>query len=198
MTRTALITGGGTGIGLAVARRLALAGDSVVITGRRLDPLRRAAAELGDRVRPIGCDHTDPDQLAALLDRLPGQLDVLVNNAGPGGSVVHIGSIAADKGAGAYGAAKAGLASWNIDLARELGARQITANVVAAGFIQDTEFFRGRLSDTRRERLIADTATGRPGMVEDIADTVLFLTSRGARHITGQVLNVNGGAHPTR
>ena len=241
MTRTVLITGGGTGIGLAVAREFAASRDSVVITGRRLDPLRRAAAELGGSVRAIGCDHTDPGQLETLLQTLPERLDVLVNNAGgntdfdtsapetladfarrwrtnldanllsaaltsyavadriaPGGSVVHIGSIAADKGAGAYGAAKAGLASWNIDLARDLGARGITANVVSAGYIEDTEFFRGRLTDERKKRLVSDTDTGRPGTVEDIAASVVFLASPGARHITGQTLNVNGGAYPSR
>jgi 3-oxoacyl-[acyl-carrier protein] reductase len=111
---------------------------------------------------------------------------------------VHIGSIAADKGAGAYGAAKAGLASWNVGLAAELGPRGLTANVVAAGYVEATEFFRDRLTDARRTRLIADTDTGRPGTVEDIAGTVHFLASSAARQITGQVLNVNGGAWSTR
>ncbi|MFE6685422.1 SDR family NAD(P)-dependent oxidoreductase [Streptomyces sp. NPDC057743] len=115
-----------------------------------------------------------------------------------GGAVIHIGSIAADQGAGAYGAAKAGLASWNVDLARELGARRITANVVSPGYIAGTDFFRDRLADSRREQLIAATATGRPGAVDDITGAVAFLASPAARHITGQVLNVNGGAHPTR
>lgn len=48
-----------------------------------------------------------------------------------GGTVANIGSIAADKGAGSYGAAKAGLVSWKLDLAAELGPRSVTANVVA-------------------------------------------------------------------
>jgi 3-oxoacyl-[acyl-carrier protein] reductase len=112
--------------------------------------------------------------------------------------VVHIGSIAANKGAGAYGAAKAGLASWNTGLAGELGPRGITANVVSAGYIEATEFFRDRLTDARRRQLVADTDTGRPGNVEDIAGTVHFLASPDARQITAQVLNVNGGAWPTR
>lgn len=241
MARTVLVTGGGTGIGRAVAARFVAAGESVVITGRRTDVLQKAAAELGDVVTAVRCDHTSPDELAALVDALPSTVDVLVNNAGgntdfaatdptnltefaeswrtnldanlvsaaltthaldallaPGGAVVHIGSIAADKGAGSYGAAKAGLASWNVGLARDLGARDITTNVVAAGYIQETEFFRDRLTDTRRETLISDTAVKRPGTVTDIAETVYFLASPGARHITGQVLNVNGGAWPSR
>ncbi|MEU5583250.1 SDR family oxidoreductase [Streptomyces huasconensis] len=114
-----------------------------------------------------------------------------------GGAVVHIGSIAAEQG-GSYGAAKAGLTTWNLGLARELGPRDITANVVAPGYITDTDFFRDRLPDERREQLIAATATGRAGSPADIAGTVAFLASPAARHITGQVLHVNGGARGTR
>ncbi|MCX4679366.1 SDR family oxidoreductase [Streptomyces sp. NBC_01433] len=116
----------------------------------------------------------------------------------PGGAVVHIGSIAADQGAGSYGASKAGLATWNLDLAGQLGPRDITANVVAPGYIADTEFFRDHLSSERRDQLIAGTATGRPGTPSDIVGPVDFLASPAARHITGQVLHVNGGALMTR
>jgi 3-oxoacyl-[acyl-carrier protein] reductase len=116
----------------------------------------------------------------------------------PGGAVISIGSIAADKGAGAYGAAKAGLASWNAGLAAELGSRDLTANVISPGYIERTEFFRGRLTDRRRDQLITATATGRPGTPEDVAGTAAFLASPAARHITGQVIAVNGGAWTTR
>ncbi|WP_331735745.1 SDR family oxidoreductase [Streptomyces sp. NBC_00057] len=239
MTRTIVVTGGGTGIGRATARLFAEQGETVIVTGRRPGPLHELAAESG--VRALVCDHTDPRALTTLLSELPDRIDVLVNNAGgntdfdsdgatdlaayardfranldanlvsaalttkalddrlaPGGAVVHIGSIAADQGAGSYGAAKAGLATWNLDLARELGPRGITANVVSPGYIADTEFFRDRLPDTRRTTLVAATATGRAGTPTDIASTVAFLASPGARHITGQVLHVNGGAHRTR
>jgi 3-oxoacyl-[acyl-carrier protein] reductase len=64
--------------------------------------------------------------------------------------------------------------------------------------VEATEFFRDRLTDARRTRLVADTDTGRPGTVEDIAGTVHFLASPAARQITAQVLNVNGGAWSTR
>ncbi|MFI6283376.1 SDR family NAD(P)-dependent oxidoreductase [Streptomyces sp. NPDC051018] len=237
--RTILITGGGTGIGRAVARHFAGYGEAVIVTGRRTGPLDEVAAETG--ARALVCDHTDPAALTALLSALPERIDVLVNNAGgntdfdadgatdlasyardfhanldanlvsaalttralddrlaAGGSVVHIGSIAADQGAGSYGASKAGLATWNLDLARLLGSRDITANVVAPGYIADTEFFRDRLPGERREQLVAATATGRAGSPSDIAGAVAFLASPAARHITGQVLHVNGGAHTTR
>ncbi|MGA9310820.1 MAG: SDR family oxidoreductase, partial [Pseudonocardiaceae bacterium] len=114
------------------------------------------------------------------------------------GAVISISSIAADKGAGAYGAAKAGLASWNIDLARELGPRGVTANVLSPGYIAETEFFRDQLTDQRRDALIAATFTGRAGTPDDVAGAVAFLASSAARQITGQVLAVNGGARTTR
>ncbi|MGG2465443.1 SDR family NAD(P)-dependent oxidoreductase [Streptomyces sp. RGM 3693] len=240
MARTILITGGGTGIGRALAEHFAGHGDHVVITGRRPGPLKETADALAG-VTGLVCDHADPAALLRLAGELPARLDVLVNNAGgqtdfdadgatdlasyardfranldanllsaalttraledrltAGAAVVHIGSIAADQGSGSYGAAKAGLASWNVELARALGPRGITANVVSPGYIAGTEFFRDKLPDERREHLIAATATGRPGTLDDIAGAVAFLASPAARHITGQVLSVNGGAHTTR
>ena len=87
--KIALVTGGGTGIGLAVARGLSAEGYSVVITGRRLAVLEKAAAEIsaetGNPVRGIACDVGDPAQVAeafAEVKRQFGRLDVLVNNAG--------------------------------------------------------------------------------------------------------------------
>ncbi len=117
-----------------------------------------------------------------------------------GGSVVLLGSIAAARGSGggSYGAAKAALGTWNLDLSAELGARGITSNVVSPGFVADTEFFRGRMTAERRASLLAATRNKREGSPADIAETVFFLASPGARHITGQVLNVNGGALTTR
>ncbi|TWD84229.1 3-oxoacyl-[acyl-carrier protein] reductase [Kribbella amoyensis] len=115
-----------------------------------------------------------------------------------GGAVVHLGSIAGSRGAGSYGASKAGLALWNTEIAAELGPRGITSNVVAPGFTADTEFFRGRLSEDRRQSLLHATLTKREGQVDDIAATIHFLASPGARHLTAQVLHVNGGALSTR
>ena len=239
MARTVIVTGGGTGIGRAVAARFAEAGDAVVITGRRPGPLRAAAAELGAQF--VVCDASDPAQVEAA--ELPDTVDVLVNNAGgntdldrpgtagtdlkelaaswranleanlvsavlmtaavrdrlaAGGSVISIGSIAADKGAGSYGAAKAGLASWNVGLAAELGPRGGTANVVSPGYIEGTEFFRDKLSSGRRDALIAATSTGIPGSPDDVSGVVHFLASPAARQVTGQVIAVNGGARTTR
>jgi NAD(P)-dependent dehydrogenase (short-subunit alcohol dehydrogenase family) len=85
--KTALVTGGGSGIGLAVARTFLVEGARVAIAGRDPDRLRRAAEELagGDRVMHQPCDVTDPQAVAGLVhavnDRL-GPIDILVNNAG--------------------------------------------------------------------------------------------------------------------
>jgi 3-oxoacyl-[acyl-carrier protein] reductase len=115
-----------------------------------------------------------------------------------GGSVISIGTIGAERGGGSYGAAKAALASWNAYLSAEIGPRGVTANVISAGYIEGTSFFRDRLTSQRRETLIAATHDKRPGRPDDIAETAYFLASPGARHITGQTIHVNGGAFTTR
>jgi 3-oxoacyl-[acyl-carrier protein] reductase len=113
-------------------------------------------------------------------------------------AVVHLGSIAGARGPGSYGASKAALATYNLDVAAELGPRGVTSNVVAPGFTADTEFFQGQLTDERRTWLLEATMTKREGTVADIANTIHFLASPGGRHITGQVLHVNGGALTSR
>jgi 3-oxoacyl-[acyl-carrier protein] reductase len=115
-----------------------------------------------------------------------------------GGSVISIGTIGAERGGGSYGAAKAALASWNAYLSAEIGPRGVTANVISAGYIAGTNFFRDRLTSQRRETLIAATHDKQPGRPDDIAETAYFLASPGARHITGQTIHVNGGAFTTR
>jgi NAD(P)-dependent dehydrogenase (short-subunit alcohol dehydrogenase family) len=85
--RTALVTGGGSGIGLAVARALLGEGARVAITGRDEDKLRRAAGALGagDALIYHAADVTDPEQVQALVRDVSarlGRIDILVNNAG--------------------------------------------------------------------------------------------------------------------
>lgn len=82
MARTAIITGGGTGIGRAVATQLVDEGARVFLGGRRKGPLVDAAAELGVSATPVPFDATEPAALRSALDELPSSIDVLVNAAG--------------------------------------------------------------------------------------------------------------------
>jgi len=113
----------------------------------------------------------------------------------PGGRVVNVSSIAALRGGGdSYGAAKAAIIGWSYSLAAELGPDGITVNVVAPGYVADTEFFGDTMTDDRRRRLVDATLLGRPGTPDDVAGAIVFLASDEAGYITGQVLQVNGGA----
>jgi citronellol/citronellal dehydrogenase len=83
--KVALVTGGGTGIGRATARELVRSGARVAICGRREEPIRAVAEELGDACLAVPADVREPEQAKALVDRTLerfGRIDVLVNNAG--------------------------------------------------------------------------------------------------------------------
>ena len=92
-----------------------------------------------------------------------------------------------------YAAAKAGMMGFSRSLAREIGSRNITVNVVAPGFI-DTDMTQA-LDDKQREVLLKGIPLQRLGEPQDIAGTVLFLASAQGGYITGQTLHVNGGMY---
>ncbi|MFJ4199111.1 SDR family NAD(P)-dependent oxidoreductase [Streptomyces sviceus] len=246
MARNVVISGGGTGIGLAAAQVFAAEGDRVLLLGRRAEVLEKAGVP---GALTYAADLADVDQVRGVVGfvaRELGAVDVLIHSAGgtgqleppvdvsdpldavahnwtvnfrlnlltaallteglkdrlasPGGRVLFVSSIAAYRGSGsgAYGAAKAGLHPYAHDLARELGPRGITANVVAPGYVEDTEFFGEAIDPARRERLIGDTSTGRAGTPGDVAATLHWLASPGAGHVTSQIVQVNGGAERGR
>ncbi|WLW55761.1 SDR family NAD(P)-dependent oxidoreductase [Streptomyces sp. YU58] len=246
MARNIVISGGGTGIGLAAAQAFAAEGDRVLLLGRRGDVLERAGVP---GALTYAADLSDPGAVQGVADFVAtefGTVDVLVNSAGgagnlepgpasddpldavahrwtvtfrinlltaalltealkerlaePGGRVLFVSSIAAYRGSGsgAYGAAKAGLHPYAHDLARELGPRGITVNVVAPGYVEDTGFFGEAIEEARRERLVRETPTGRAGTPGDIAATLHWLASPGAGHVTSQIIQVNGGAERGR
>jgi 3-oxoacyl-[acyl-carrier protein] reductase len=121
-------------------------------------------------------------------------VEALRDSLADGASVVALGSIAGTRGGGAYGAAKAALTPWVRDLARALGPGGGTANVVAPGYTEDTEFFGSSMTSERRARLLGETFTRRAGTPYDVAALVAFLMSPASRHLSGQVLHVNGGS----
>lgn len=92
-----------------------------------------------------------------------------------------------------YAAAKAGLIGLTKSVAKEVGAFGITANVVAPGLIETDPV--ARAPEDVRRKAIAESALGRLGTPEDVAEAVAFLASDQARHITGVVLTVDGGQH---
>jgi len=237
MTRLAVVSGGGTGIGRATAGMLAGEGYDVIIVGRRPGVLADAVKWIGPQATAVTADLTDPDQIAAVLAAVAGRaVDVLVNNAGaylggddstlpalaarwrasydsnvitavlltealrpvlrrPGARIILTSSIAAQRGGGGpYSAAKAALHGFAFDLANQLGPDGITANVIAPGYVTDSEFFAGRMTEEGHASRVAATLVKRPGEPSDIAEAVRWLAGPGGSYVTGQIINVNGGS----
>lgn len=181
------------------------------------DQVARMAAEVGPELDVLvnmaggNTDFTAPapaglaDVMAAWRANLDTNLlsavlttTAVLDKLRPGGTIVNVGSIGAEYASTSYGAAKAAVAAWTAGLSAQVGPKGLTANVISPGYIAETEFFQGRLTDKRRTALIDATHDKRAGHPDDIAETTFFLASAGARHITGQTLHVNGGAHTTR
>jgi NAD(P)-dependent dehydrogenase (short-subunit alcohol dehydrogenase family) len=229
MSRSVFVTGGNRGIGLAIARAFAAAGDKVAVTHRR------TGAPEG--LFGVECDVTDVaavDAAFTAAEAQHGPVEVLVANAGitddtlllrmsedsftrvldanltgayrvakraaPGmlrarrGRMIFVSSVVAfagSPGQANYGASKAGILGLARAIARELGTRSITANVIAPGFI-DTDMT-AAVSDARRAEILASIPLGRYGTADEVAGTAVFLASDAAAYINGAVLPVDGG-----
>ncbi|MEZ5116783.1 MAG: 3-oxoacyl-ACP reductase FabG [Candidatus Nanopelagicales bacterium] len=229
MDRVVLVTGGNRGIGLAIARAFAAAGDRVAVTHR--------SGEAPEGLFGVRCDVTDSAAVDAAFDRIEAELgpvEVLVANAGitrdtlllrmtdedistvletnlvgairvarraakgmlrlRRGRIVLVSSVVGLTGSAGqvnYAASKAGLVGVARSLARELGSRGITANVVAPGFV-DTDMT-AALPEERRTEILASVPLGRYATPDEVAAVVRFLASDEAAYVTGAVVPVDGG-----
>jgi citronellol/citronellal dehydrogenase len=235
--QVALITGGGSGIGLATAHELVRLGGRVVICGRTQAKLDAAKAELGDAAFARACDIREPSQVEELVKSALaelGRIDILVNNAGgqfpsPAQLISPNGFLAVIKNnlvgtfhvcrevanqwmipqkrgrivnviANIYrgfpgmvhtGAARAGVENMTMTLAVEWAQFGITINALAPGIIKSsgTAQYPPQLVETA----VRETPLKRAGTVEEVAASIVFLSSPAAQFITGATLRMDGG-----
>ncbi|HEX9031220.1 MAG TPA: 3-oxoacyl-ACP reductase FabG [Streptosporangiaceae bacterium] len=229
MARSVLVTGGNRGIGLAIARRFADAGDAVTVTSRSGEPV--------DGLTVARCDVRDTsavDEAFTIAENAHGPVEVVVANAGMTsdqllalmsedaftsvidtnltgsyrvarravrpmirlrrGRIIFISSVVGllgSAGQANYAASKAGLVGMARSLARELGSRNITVNVVAPGFA-DTDMT-AVLTDEQKKAIVAGVPLGRTASADEVAGVVQFLAGPDAAYITGAVIPVDGG-----
>lgn len=110
------------------------------------------------------------------------------------GKIINIASIVGEMGnmgQANYSASKAGVIGLTKTLARELGARGVTVNAIAPGFIKTA--MTDKIPEEIKRKMLEQIPLGKLGLPKDIAGTALFLASEAADYITGQVINVNGG-----
>jgi 3-oxoacyl-[acyl-carrier protein] reductase len=179
---------------VSVATQVASAGLTCAGVVNAAGGIAGAAAADVDRLAAIRLDWQasfESNVLTAVL--LTEALRELIER--DGGRVVLMSSVAALRGSGGgpYGAMKAALHGWVYDLAGDLGPCGGTANVVAPGFVPDTEFWAGRLNEDSRRRRAGQTLLGREGRPDEIASLIAWLLGPDGGWVTGQIISPNGG-----
>ncbi|MCG5430855.1 SDR family oxidoreductase [Mycobacterium sp. MYCO198283] len=238
MSATAVVVGGASGLGWAIAQHLAADGHTVVVADRNTDGAQARAAELGEPHTAAAVEVTDGASVAALfaahdelaavvncagisglgliteqpVEQFRAVLDVcltgaylVMQHAAPrlrdGGSLVSLTSLNARQpavGMSAYCSAKAGLAMLTQVAALELGSRGIRVNAVSPGFVRTPLTEPATMIPGVVDDYVDNTALGRAGTPEDVAAAVAFLCSDSASWLTGEVIDLNGGAHLKR
>ena len=134
--------------------------------------------------------------MSANVDSMFWTTRAFIRRASDNGRIVLVSSTAGQRGEAFhadYAASKGAMISFVKSLAPELGKRGITVNSVAPGWV-DTEMCEQPFANGGRERIAAGIPIGRIAEPRDIAGPIVFLCSELARHITGEILNVNGGS----
>jgi NAD(P)-dependent dehydrogenase (short-subunit alcohol dehydrogenase family) len=201
--KTAFITGGNSGIGLATARLFVAEGAKVAITGRNQATLEAAAKELGPNALALVADATDIAATEQAIQRTVekfGKLDILFANAGiPGNTPIGTTTLQAfETVIRTYAASKAGVRAMARVMASELSPRGIRVNVVAPGAAR-TPIWNGAAPTAEAfaaldKRISRSIPLGRLGEAEEIAKTVLFLASDDASNVQGAEIFVDGGS----
>ncbi|MDP6500718.1 MAG: SDR family NAD(P)-dependent oxidoreductase [Candidatus Marinimicrobia bacterium] len=241
--KIALVTGGSSGIGTAIAQSFAQAGAHVAFTYHsNKEGAESVLAEIeamGVKGAYFQADMADFAKAQEVVDQVNekfGTLDILVNNAGANqdkvvwkmtetmwdevidtdlkgvfnyiraaspnfrekkyGRIITVSSINALRGKfgqSNYAAAKAGVIGLSKSVAKELGRSNVTVNVVCPGLIA-TKMIQS-MPDDFKEKAMEEIVLGRIGTPEDVAEVITFLSGDGAKHITGEVIKVDGGQY---
>src|SRR5437773_1216946 len=190
--RVAVVTGGGSGIGRAIARSFAAEGARVAVADINGEVAGRVAGEIqaaGRTALGVPTDVADSaqvDRLFTLVAERWGNVHVLSN-------IASVAGLSGIPGLPHYGAAKAGIIGFTKSVALEVGTANIRVNAIAPGLI-DTPMT-ADLPPMFRQMTVLRTPLGRPGTPEEIAAVALFLVSDEASFLTGQVVSPNGGYH---
>lgn len=198
--KVALVTGAGSGMGLATAKAFAEAGASVVLADINEEAVRAAAEQLnagGRKALAVRCDVTDEAQVASMIEQTVstfGRLDAAFNNAGVIVNCSSMGGLVGAPGLSAYAASKHGVIGLTRSVALEYAARGIRVNAVCPGMINtpmaqvlsggDASFLAA---------LVKEEPIGRFGEPQEIADAVLWLCSPASSFVIGHALAVDGG-----
>ncbi|MDQ6640092.1 MAG: SDR family oxidoreductase, partial [Pseudomonadota bacterium] len=167
----------------------AFGGVDIVVINHGVWPAEEVAVAAMDDARWTATMRADLDSVFWLSR-------AAVRALGENGRLVLVSSTAGQRGEAFhadYAAAKGAMISFVKSLAVELAPRDVTVNCVAPGWV-DTEMTDPALRGGGRERITATIPIGRVATAEDVAGPILFLASPLARHVTGEVLNVNGGS----